>query len=263
MLPKIQLFSAYHKAFPILPKADYVTPIQSGAIDAAIRLDMLGDNTGENISHLGSTYNEITVAYWVLKNADRSRFDAWGLCQYRRYFIQDKYKLIFKKRSRYSFRTSQEVLDKALSPALYLHLQNLLVQNDVIVQKPAWANKENGIVYGIKDAYTNLHIKEHYDVAMEVVIEKFPDFAGSIESYGKLTRMSYHSMMIARWNIWDEYMYFLMTVLTEVKLRIVVPKEGYQSRVEGFLAERLHNLYMYHHQLKQAYVTIGLFEDKL
>ncbi len=263
MLPKIQLFSAYHKAFPILPKADYVTTIQSGAFDAAIKLDMQGDDTGQNISHLGSTYNEITVAYWVLKNADRSKFDAWGLCQYRRYFIQDKYKLLFKKRSRYYFRTSQKVMDEALSPALYLHLQNLLAESDVIVQRPTWANKEKRIAYGIKDAYTNLHNKEHYDVTMQVVVEKFPDFARSIESYGKLKHMSYHSMMIARWSVWDDYIDFLMTVLTAVKLRIVVPKEGYQSRVEGFLAERLHNLYMYHHQLKQAYVTIGLFEDKL
>lgn len=263
MLPTLQLFSAYHKPFPLMPKADYITAIQSGAADATIKLPMQGDDTGDNISHLGATYNEITVAYWVLKNADRSKFDAWGLCQYRRYFIQDKYKLFFKKRSRYYLRTSQEVMDSVLTPALYLHLQKLLAHHDVIVQRPTWAMKEKGIVYSIKDAYTQQHKKEHYDATMDVVVEKFPDFAWSIESYGKLKKISYHSMMIARWSVWDNYMHFLLTVLKEVKQRIIIPKDPYQSRVEGFLAERLHNLYMYHHQLKTAHVTIGLFEDKL
>jgi len=264
MLPSIHLFSAYFGNFPLLPKAKYVTPIQAGAAQTAIKLPMQGDDTGDNISHLNHLYSELTVAYWVMKNADRSQCDAWGLCHYRRYFIQDKYKLFIKKRSRYYYRTNQKKLDSILTNELYTTLQRLLEHHDVIVQRPAWARKEEGRVYTIKDAYAKAHYAEDYASTMQVVIEKYPDFARSIESYGKLTKMSYNNMMIARWNVWDEYLNFLFTVIEEVQHRINIHKEeNYQKRVFGFLAERLHNLFIYHHQLKAAHLTLGLFEDKL
>ena len=263
MLPTIQLFSAYYKPFPLLPKVDYVTPVQAGAAIAVIKLPMQGDDAGDNISAQNPIYSELTMAYWVMKNADRKQCDAWGLCHYRRYFIEDKYKFFYKKRSRYYYRTSQKILDSLLTPALYNTLQQLLQHNDVIVQRPTWAMKEKGIVYTIKEAYTIAHVKEDYDAMMDVVAEKFPAFAKSIDSYGQLTMMSYNNMMIARWNVWDDYLHFLFTVLDEVKHRINMHKEGYQSRVFGFLAERLHNLFIYHHQLKAGHLTLGLFEDKL
>ena len=263
MLPTIQLFSAYYKPFPLLPKVDYVTPVQAGAAIAPIKLAMQGDDTGDNMSKLNAFYSELTVAYWVIKNADRTKSDAWGLCHYRRYFIEDKYRLFVKKRSRYYYRTSQKILDSILTPKLYTTLQELLLHHDVIVQRPVWAMKEKGIVYTFKDAYTEAHFKEDYDAMMEVVVEKFPGFAKSIDNYGQLTKMCYNNMMIARWSVWDDYLHFLFTVLNKVQPRINMHKEGYQSRVFGFLAERLHNLFIYHHQLKAAHLTLGLFEDKL
>lgn len=263
MLPTIQLFSAYYKPFPLLPKADFVTPVQAGAAITKIKLAMQGDDTGDNISTKNPFFSELTVAYWIIKNADRSLTDAWGLCHYRRYFIEDKYRLLVQKRSRYYYRTSQNILDGLLTPKLYQTLQQLLQHNDVIVQRPTWAKKEKGIVYNIKDAYTADHIEEDYTITMQVVIEKYPDFKRSIDSYGQLTKMSYNNMMIARWEVWDDYLSFLFTVLNNVQYRIDMYKQGYQSRVFGFLAERLHNLFIYHHQLKTGYLTLGLFEDKI
>ncbi len=263
MKPSIKLYSTYYQPFPLMPKADYVIPIQAGAQTAKIKLPMQGDNTGDNISGLNNLYSELTVAYWVIKNADRTQCDAWGLCHYRRYFIENKYKLFVKKRSRFYYRTKQKNLDKILTPALYNTLQNLLVNNDIIVQRPTWARKEKGITYTIKEAYTQAHFKEDYAAMMDVVAEKFPEYSTSIESYGELNKMSYNNMMIARWSVWDDYLHFLFTVLAEVQHRININKEGYQTRVFGFLAERLHNLFIFHHQLKAAHLTLGLFEDKI
>lgn len=263
MLPSIQLFSAYYLPFPLWPNAAYVTPVQAGAANAGTRLPMQGDDTGDNISALNDFYSELTVAYWVMKNADRAQCDAWGLSHYRRYLIQDRYKLFFKKRSRYYFRTSQQVLDSILTPGLYAAMQQLLRNHDVIIQRPALARKEKGVVYNIRDAYTRMHIKSDYDVTMEVVAEQFPEFRRSIEGFGELKRMCYNNVMIARWGIWDDYLGFLFSVLEEVQHRINMHKEGYQSRVFGFLSERLHNLFIYHHQLKAAHMTLGLFEDKI
>lgn len=263
MLPSIHLFSAYYEPFPLFPKANYVTPVQAGAANAAVKLAMQGDDTGDNISTLNPFYSELTVAWWVMKNADRSTADAWGLSHYRRYLIEDRLKLFFIKKSRYYFRTAQQELDAILTDKLYSTMQQLLQDHDVIVQRPSWARKEEGKIYTIKEAYYFVHFKEDYDATMEVVVEKFPAFAGSIHGFGRLIKMSYNNVMIARWQVWDDYLNFLFTVLNEVQHRINMYKEGYQSRVFGFLAERLHNLFIYHHQLKAAHLTLGLFEDKL
>lgn len=44
--------------------------------------NMLGDNTGDNISSKKNQYSELTVQYWAWKNQDA---DYYGLCHYRRY----------------------------------------------------------------------------------------------------------------------------------------------------------------------------------
>lgn len=263
MLPSIHLYSAYYEPFPLLPKVSFITPVQAGAANSEIKLPMQGDDTGENISHLNQFYSELTVAFWVMKNADRNVADAWGLSHYRRYLIEDRFKLYFIKKSRYYFRTSQKDLDKILTESLYDNMRQLLQDHDVIVQRPTWARKGEGRIYTIKEAYYFAHFEEDYDATMQVVIEKFPDFSKSIEGFGKLIKMSYNNVMVARWKVWDEYLQFLFTVLDEVQHRINIYKEGYQARVFGFLAERLHNLFIYHYQLKAAHLTLGLFEDKL
>lgn len=259
MSASIRLYSVYYKPFPLTPRAPYVTCIQAGRAQAKEKLEMLGDDTGDHISHCNDLYSELSAAYWIRKNAPRDT-EAWGLCHYRRYLIQTRYKWTLKKRSRYPFKTDQKKLDSLLTPKLYSTYQLLLDTHDVIVQRP-WPRKEKGKRFTIQELYTKVHIKQDYDIAMEVVKEKYPDYEPSIEVLNKQTTMFYNNVMIARWPVWDAYLDWLFDVLFEVQNRIELPKEGYQTRVFGFLAERLHNLFILHNRLKPAYLTLGLFED--
>lgn len=50
--------------------------------------NMIGDDTGDNISHKNSSYNELTAVYWAWKNYDKlGNPDYIGLMHYRRHFI--------------------------------------------------------------------------------------------------------------------------------------------------------------------------------
>ncbi|MFN2457746.1 MAG: DUF4422 domain-containing protein [Chitinophagaceae bacterium] len=147
----ITLYSVYYKDFALRPKAPYVVPIQAGAA-LHPRLTMLGDNTGNHISHLNNYYSELTAAYWIIKNAERNT-NAWGLCHYRRYLVKLVTKYFCKRKSRYYFKTSQKVLNSLLTDELYTYLSRLLTKVDVIVQLPTYAKKQGRKVYTIKEGY--------------------------------------------------------------------------------------------------------------
>ena len=97
--------------------------------------NLLGDDTGENISHLNLTLNEMTAIYWAWKNYDKiGNPDYIGLNHYRRFFdinyskidrILAKYDFIKHKHSRskqsfyklwgMEYGRSVEFMDNAIS----------------------------------------------------------------------------------------------------------------------------------------------------
>ena len=259
MLPSVRIYSVYYKHFHNFPQALYVTPIQAGIANSDVHLDMIGDNTGDNISTKNDLYSELTALYWIMKNAQRDS-DALGFCHYRRYLINDQYKLFFKKRSRYYSKASKKAMESLLTPSLYRSYQELLSDHDVIVPRQDLIKKK-GIFYTVEEAYHLEHIKKDWDVTLKVVCEKYPDYGKSIPILCQQTKMFYNNIMIAPWKIWDSYSTWLFDILFEVEKQIELPKHGYQRRVMGFLAERLHNLFVIHNQLKTAYLTLGMFEE--
>ncbi|GMO38015.1 MAG: hypothetical protein Ta2B_17720 [Termitinemataceae bacterium] len=69
----------------VQPKAPYFIHMLGGAAlyDGEIPEDLLGDDSGDNISKKNKSYCELTVQYWAWKNVDA---DYYGFCHYRRYF---------------------------------------------------------------------------------------------------------------------------------------------------------------------------------
>lgn len=58
-------------------------PVRCGAVyDDRDNIEMLGDDTGDNISEKRMSFCELTVQYWAWKNV---KADYYGLCHYRRY----------------------------------------------------------------------------------------------------------------------------------------------------------------------------------
>ena len=57
--------------------------VRCGAVyDKRENIDMVGDDTGDNISEKRESFSELTVMYWAWKNVEA---DYYGLCHYRRY----------------------------------------------------------------------------------------------------------------------------------------------------------------------------------
>lgn len=108
--PRVKILISYHKP-AVLLKDEVLTPIHVGRAlatqsskDGSISeedykwmLDnMIGDDTGDNISHLNRRLNELTAIYWAWKNYDKlGNPDYIGFMHYRRHLnfnIDKKYK---------------------------------------------------------------------------------------------------------------------------------------------------------------------------
>lgn len=249
----LKLFSAFHKPF-VIPKASYVQPVHAGKALSTVELGIKGDDNGDNISHLNYSFCELTVMYWVWKNADRSQFDYWGLMHYRRYFTNGDFLSNFFKKKVYKYQVDQKALDDVVNDRLYKSLLKDLQANDIILMKPI-----KGGELSIEANYKDKHIAEHWDAMVNVLQTKYPEYKKSLD-YFQQSSMSYFNMMVAGWKVWDEYLSWLFSILFEVEKRIGKIDDAYQARVYGFLSERMINLFVYHNALKVAYYPVASFE---
>lgn len=102
----LKILIAYHKKATLL-KNDFVEPIHVGrALSTEISKDgklsnednrwmqenMIGDDTGDNISHLNRYFNEMTAIYWAWKNYDKlGNPKYFGFMHYRSIFLFSRY----------------------------------------------------------------------------------------------------------------------------------------------------------------------------
>ena len=84
----VKILVTYKNKHKVL-KSDIITPIQTGrAIADEIFEEMIGDDTGDNISKDNPKYNELSAQYWAWKNYDKlGNPDYIGFMHYRRHFL--------------------------------------------------------------------------------------------------------------------------------------------------------------------------------
>ena len=135
---KIKILVCYHKKSKLL-KDNVLVPIHAGRSIADLKYkngklraseykwlkkNLLPDNTGENISDLNSTINEMTVLYWGWKNYDKlGNPDYIGLYHYRRIFDIKNSDLLDILQNCYFIQRKPDKIPKANS--LYEQWHNL------------------------------------------------------------------------------------------------------------------------------------------
>ena len=77
------IYVSYFNPFYIVKNQQYIA-VQAGKETSKYNLNIKGDNTGNNISAQNFVYSELTVLYWVWKNAPKTKHV--GFCHYRRFF---------------------------------------------------------------------------------------------------------------------------------------------------------------------------------
>lgn len=189
MNPTVKILLAYHKQSALL-KNDIFLPIHVGRAtqndkDLWLTNNLIGDNTGENISNKNPNYCELTAQYWAWKNYDKlGNPDYIGFMHYRRHLNFN----IKKNFSQSKWGTVRHnCLDNTYISKFGLNeenIKNVLSQYDIITAQ-AWdvtnAKSKNNFDH-YATSYSKLHIKD-YETAINVLIKKYPEYKESIEKY--------------------------------------------------------------------------------
>jgi hypothetical protein len=236
-LKKIKILVATHKKY-IFPNIPYY-PIEVGSILRKDSFGILRDDIGENISNENKTFCELTALYWAWKNNFFLLSEFCGLVHYRRYFSGS---FQFGK---FSILSENDI---------YHHMTT----SDIILPK-----KRYYVIETVETHYKHAHYVEDLYTTRNVIAEKFPTYLGSFDKVMKQRSLYLYNMFVMRRRDYEAYMKWLFDILFETEKRVDISQyDSYQSRLFGFLAERLLNVWVKHKNLKIKEIPIVNIEGE-
>lgn len=243
MTNTIKLLVAYHKP-DIVFKNDFITPIHLGrtllknksdekSLEAMqfLQSEMIGDDTGDNISYKNSSYNEMTALYWAWKNySSLGDPDFIGFMHYRRHFYLKK---MFSSTAYYECNKIESPSDY-IKNVLGLTKENLLdtlKKYDFIVTTPYYK-------VSVFKHYEESHDINELKTAIEIINNKFPQYSNACQKYIYGHNAYFCNMFVFPKDIFFSYCEFVFGVLEEFEKQIDITNKRL------FISERLTGIFI-------------------
>jgi hypothetical protein len=234
MEPKIKILVCYHKP-DVLIKDEVFTPIHVGRAVAVARNDknlawmrenMIGDDTGDNISAENGCYNELSAVYWAWKNyAALGSPDYIGLMHYRRHFVFEEY----NGRSVYEF----EKIDGEYFTSINYGadtMRRLFEDCDFAYHK--------GNVGNIYRQYAENGRIEDLDTALKILYAQHKDYKSVAKKFLNGSFGCFCNMFIFPREIFFRYCEFIFSILKEFSRRVDCTEKRF------FISERLTGIFV-------------------
>ena len=230
----VKLLICYHKPDKLF-KDDILTPIHVGRAQAKasgnknlpwLTENMIGDDTGDNISDKNYCYNELTAPYWAWKNyGELGNPDYIGLMHYRRHFIFNE--------SRDMGVVDYEGMNDYYADSIDYSRENvekLLKDKDIVYYK--------GRVDNIYKHYCENHKKEDLDLALDILAELYPDYAQTARKYVQGDTGCFCNMAIFSKEMFFEYCEWLFPILERFFNQVDMSEKRF------FISERLTGIFI-------------------
>lgn len=226
---------------------------------------LLADETGDNISQQAS-HCEMRGHYWVWKNA-LGQNDYVGFQHYRRWLFFDQMpaasRLPLMAHIRRTYLSDPHVNDlgadeqffkiytdamQALDPADLSAICEAVGRYDIITVKP-WK-------FHVANQYKSLHVPEDWDRLMDVLARHsyFRTRPNLIDP--DLQAFYGCNMFVMRAEEFETYMAFWYEAIEEFAHLVKPHGDAYQSRVYGFLSERIFTLYLYQARMERPALRV-------
>lgn len=209
-----------HKDFKVPNEMNDFLIIKMGPNKHELIMNGFFDDSGDNISKKNSNYSELTAEYWILKNTTA---DIKGFQHYRRYFSN-----IF------------------LKPLTLKKIQKDLEKVDAILPAPIAMARTSVWQY-----YSQNHRESDLVTLRQVIVELYPDYMVTFDKVMN-GKFSYnYNMIIAKEEIFNSYFSWLFKILFRLEEKVDISHlDAYQSRIFGFLSERLMNVWIQKNNIK-------------
>ena len=256
MKNNIKIFLSYHKP-SVLLKNDIFTPIHVGRgikksrssfEENWLNENLVGDDTGKNISKKNLNYCELTAQYWAWKNLPKD-IKYVGFMHYRRHlnftdtvFPINKWGLIERE-----FLDENYIRDFGLDEN---NIEQVMKKYDIVtVEKWDVTNAESKSNYDhYASSDSKLHIKD-YDLALKILNKKYPEFKDAAKQYNESKLGYYTNIFVMRRDIFDKYCEWLFDILGEVEKKSDISKYDFQeARIYGYISEWLFGIFITHLQ---------------
>ena len=242
-MSNIKIFICAHKEVP-LPQHPYFLPIQAGAALHDAISGYQSDNEGDNISIKNPHFCELTCHYWAWKNL--KNVDIIGLNHYRRYFDFQRKWPQFSAEKR--FISTESFLSHEYH---FPDLERLLQKYDIILPIARHWRVSN------TQQYANYHIAKDWEMLRQIIKERSPQYIPAFEKTMDHSNKSVgYNMFITNWNHFDAYSEWLFDILFEVERRVPPIDDPIQSRIYGYMSERLINVFCEHHHLDIKHIPL-------
>ena len=242
-MSNIKIFICAHKEVQ-LPQHPYFLPIQAGAALHKLIQGYQPDSEGDNISDKNPHFCELTCHYWAWRNL--KNVDIVGLNHYRRYFdftrkwpqfSADKHFILTK--------------DFLKHPYQFPDLEKLLSKYDIILPVARHWRVSNS------QQYADYHIAKDWEMLRQIIKERSPQYIPAFEKTMDHSNKSVgYNMFITHWKHFDTYSEWLFDILFEVERRVPPIEDPIQSRIYGYMSERLINVFCEHHKMHIKHIPL-------
>lgn len=242
-MANIKIFICAHKEVE-LPQHPYFLPIQAGAAINAPIHGYQPDSEGDNISEKNPHFCELTCHYWAWKNL--KDVDIVGLNHYRRYFDFKCKWPQFSADKR--FTRTDDFLNQ---PYHFPDLEKLLSEYDIILPVARHWRVSN------TQQYADYHIAKDWEMLRQIIKERSSQYIPAFEKTMDRSNKSVgYNMFITRWKHFDAYSEWLFDILFEVERRVPPIDDPVQSRIYGYMSERLINVFCEHYHLHIKHIPL-------
>ena len=216
-MSKVKIFVACHKPFDVISN-DVYTPIHVGRAVSMFKdemSDMIGDDTGGNISEKNPYYSEMTAQYWAWKNVHDVEYI--GFCHYRRYFDCD---------------LTDENIDKLFADG-----------TDVVMAGPRFRH------YNRWNFLKTFVGGDDLAILLKVVKKLYPDYYDTMTSYASDYLDYPFNMLLCRRELFEKYAEWIFSILFECEKYVKLSPYSRARRIYGYLSEFLMPIYFIHNGL--------------
>lgn len=252
----VRVLVAYHRPASLI-KSDVFIPVHVGRAlitgenefsynNRWLKANMIGDNTGDNISKLNMCYAELTAVYWAWKNYVRLGNPKYiGLMHYRRL-------MLFKDSS-----SIEESLETS-------NVLEAIRGTDVCLLEKigAYSKKSGKYMRDTASQYAEVHQEKDLNLLKRIVQEDYPDMVSALCAIFASAEISWKNIFVMKRELFMEYCSFCFGIMGRVeRLCNWRSNKKEEQRVCGFLAEILLNIWLRHQEDKGRGLKIKYFKQ--